>query len=91
MKYLTLYKCMCTTTSYIFVVRSRPYILTDTFYKFAIRPYIFTAKSYIFVVRPYIFTTTSYIFALSFMYFRRLLSLMAEDRLQFELKDDVWR
>ena len=70
---------MCTTTSYIFVVRSRPYIFTDTFYKFAVRPYIFTAKSYIFAVRPYIFTITSYTFALSFMYFRRLLSLMAGD------------
>ena len=70
---------MCTTTSYIFVVRSRPYIFTDTFYKFAVRPYVFTAKSYIFVVRPYIFTTTSYIFALSFTYFRRVLSLMAVD------------
>ena len=70
---------MCTITSYIFVVRSRPYIFTDTFHKFAVRPYVFTAKSYIFVVRPYIFTTTSYIFALSFIYFRRLLSLMAGD------------
>ena len=72
---------MGTTTSYILVVRSRPYIFTDTFYKFAVRPYIFTAKSYIFVVRLYIFTTTSYIFALSFIYFGRLLSLMAGDTL----------
>ena len=71
---------MCTTTSYIFVISSRPYIFTDTFYKFAVRPYIFTTKSYRFVVRPYPFTTTSYIFALSFIYFRRLLSLMAGDR-----------
>ena len=74
---------MCTTTSYIFVVRSRPYVFTDTFYKFAVRPYIFTAKSYIFVVRLYIFTTTSYIFALSFTYFGRLLSLMAGDKLGY--------
>ena len=71
---------MCTTTSYIFVVTSRPYIFTDTFYKFAVGPYVFTAKSYIFVVRPYIFTATSYIFALSFIYFRLLLSLMAGDK-----------
>ena len=71
---------MYTTTSYIFVIRSRPYIFTDTFYKFAVRPYIFTAKSYIFVVRPYIFTTTSCIFAHSFIYFRQLLSPMAGDR-----------
>ena len=59
---------MSTTTSYIFVVRSRPYIFTDTFYKFAVRPYIFTAKPYIYLLLDLIYSQLHPIYLHSVLY-----------------------